>query len=143
MTLLTNTLGGGNIIHDLGYLESGLTFSLAQLAICDELVSWIRHYVAELEISDETLALDIIHEIGPDGQYLDHPHTLRHYKERFYPALIDRASFDVWEQRGSKTLAERAAEKVSKILVEHQPEPLPADVAGRIRAIVTRAEGRR
>ncbi len=44
MTLLTNTLGGGNIIHDLGYLESGLTYSLAQLAICHDLVGWVKAF---------------------------------------------------------------------------------------------------
>ncbi len=142
MSLLTNTLGGGNIIHDVVYLEAGLTFSLAQLALCDDLLSWIRHYAAPVEISDETLALDVIHEIGPDGQFLDHPHTTRHYKERFYPNLLDRSTFEVWEARGGKTLAERAAEKVTRILAEHQVEPLPADVAGRLRHIVQRAEAR-
>ena len=140
LSLLSNTLGGGNIIHDIGYLEAGLTFSLAQLAICDDLVGWIRHFAAPLEINAETLALDVIHEVGPDGQFLDHPHTIRHYKERFYPALLDRNPFEVWEERGGKTLVQRAGERVDRILAEHHVDPLPAEVAGRLRQIVQRAE---
>jgi trimethylamine--corrinoid protein Co-methyltransferase len=46
LTLMAETLGGANLIHDLGYLESGLTGSLAQLVICDEIVGWIKHFMA-------------------------------------------------------------------------------------------------
>ena len=140
LTLLVNTLGGGNIIHDLGYLESGLTYSLQQLVLCDEILSWVKHFARGEEINDETLDLDEIHRAGSDGQFMDSPHTLRHYKERFYPDLLDRTSYEVWTENGSKTLAERAAEKINQILAEHQTESLPADVTSRLREIVQRAE---
>jgi len=94
------------------------------------------------EISMETMALDEIHVAGPEGQFLDHPHTLRHYRERYYPDLLDRNDFQVWQERGGKTMTERAAEKVERLLAEHRAEPLPADVAGRLRQIVQRAESR-
>ena len=140
LTILTNTLGGGNIIHDLGYLESGLSFSFAQLAICDELVGWVKAFVRGEEINEESLALDSIHKVGPDGDFLDSEHTLQHYKERYYPDLLDRSNHDAWADSGSKTMAQRASEKVSDLLTEHQTEPLPADVARRLREIVRRAE---
>jgi trimethylamine--corrinoid protein Co-methyltransferase len=140
LTLMTDALGGGNIVHDLGYLESGLTGSLPQLAICDEILSWLEHFVRGVEINDETLALDLIDEVGPDGQFLDAAHTLRHFRERWYPSLFDRNNHDGWLAKGGTTLAERAAERVTSILAEHKPEPLPDDVAQAVHAIVERAE---
>jgi trimethylamine--corrinoid protein Co-methyltransferase len=140
MSLLTNTLGGGNLIHDLGYLESGLTFSLAQLAICHDLVGWVKAFARGPVISDETLALEEIHKVGPDGEYLDSEHTRRHYKERYYPQLLDRRNYDAWAQKGSKTLAERAARQVEEILAQHQAPSLPERARARLREIVRRAE---
>jgi len=140
MTLLVETLAGANLIHDLGYLESGLTFSLAQLVNCDEIVGWIEHFMAGIEINDETLALDLIDEKGPDGQYMDSEHTFTHFRERWYPRVFERDNYDNWQAHGGKSLAERAAERVSEILAEHKPELLPEDIRDRVNAVVRRAE---
>jgi trimethylamine--corrinoid protein Co-methyltransferase len=140
LTLLVETLAGANLIHDLGYLESGLTFSLGQLVFCDEIVSWIEHLMAGIEINDETLALDLIDKLGPDGSYLDSEHTLTHFRERWYPRVFERDNYDNWLAQGGKSLAVRAAERVSEILVEHKPEPLPEGIREKINAIVRRAE---
>lgn len=142
LTLLTLVLAGGHICHDLGYLESGLSGSLAQLAICDELVHWIKRAVADVEISDETLAVDLIDEVGPDGQYLECEHTQRHYRERWYPRLFERDTYDRWATKGGTTLLERAVERVNHILATHQPQPLPEATARAVHAIVERAEAK-
>jgi trimethylamine--corrinoid protein Co-methyltransferase len=142
LTLMTDALGGGNIVHDLGYLESGLTGSLAQLVICDEILGWLEHLVRGVEINDETLALDLIDQVGPDGQFLQSEHTLKHFRERWYPSLFDRNNYDTWLNRGGKTLGQRAAERVEAIMAKHKPEPLPGEVAQTVHAIVERAEAR-
>ena len=64
LTLMVEAVTGGHIVHDLGYLESGLSYSLAQLVICDEIVAWIKHFVQDVEVTDETLALDVIDQVG-------------------------------------------------------------------------------
>jgi len=140
LSLAVETLAGSNIIHDLGYLESGLTFSFAQLLLGHEAVSWIKAFTKGYEITDETLALDLIAELGPDGDFLNSPHTLKHYKERWYPDLFERASFEGWRSKGGKNLAERAKEKIDAILADHKPEPLPAKTRERLREIVLRAK---
>jgi trimethylamine--corrinoid protein Co-methyltransferase len=140
LTLMAETLGGASLIHDLGYLESGLSGSLAQLVICDEMVSWLEHMFAPVEISDETLALDLIDDMGPDGQFLDTDHTMTHYKERWYPRVFERGNYDQWQAKGGTDLAARAAERVNQILAEHKPQPLPSGVVNQLRAIVKRAE---
>jgi trimethylamine--corrinoid protein Co-methyltransferase len=136
LTLLFTAITGSQVIHDLGYLESGLSGSLAQIAICDEIISWIKRSLNPVEITDETLALDLIDEIGPDGQYLDSDHTLRHFRDQWHPPLFDRYNFDGWVAKGSMTLEKRAAEHVDNILSTHQPEPLPEEVKAKLRAIV-------
>ncbi len=138
LTLFTDAMFGGNMIHDVGYLESGLSGSLSQLAICNEIISWLEAFMNETEINDDTLALDLIDQVGPDGQYLDNPHTLKHFKERWYPSLFERSNYDHWQKKGSKDLGERANDKIDKILAEHKPEPLPQDLKKAVHKIVER-----
>ena len=140
LTLFTDALFGGNIVHDLGYLESGLSGSLPQLVICDEILNWLEAFIKGIEISDETLALDLIDEMGPDGHLLDSQHTLENFHTRWYPALFERDNYDGWQSKGAKTLRERATERVEDILASHKPEPLPEDVARSVQAIIGRAE---
>lgn len=141
LSLMNATLSGGQITHDVGYLESGLTYSLVQLAICDDIVSWLRAFGKGIEVNDETLALDVIAEAGPDGGYLHTKHTLDHFRERWYPDLFERDTYEGWQGRGGENLAERAATKVKTILEEHRCEPLPDDTAAELQRIVRRAEG--
>jgi trimethylamine--corrinoid protein Co-methyltransferase len=140
LSLVVETLAGSDIIHDLGYLESGLTFSFAQLLLGHEIVSWIKAFAKGYEVNDETLALDLIAELGPDGDFLNTPHTLKHYRERWYPDLFERASFEGWLSKGGKSLAERAKDKINSILAGHKPTPLPAKVKEKLREIVLRAK---
>jgi len=140
LTMMAETLGGANLIHDLGYLESGLSGSLAQLVICNEIASWVEYFMAPVEVNDDTLALDLIDEAGPDGQFLDSDHTMKYFRKRWYPEVIERDNYDQWLADGGESLGERAAQRVDKILAEHQPEPLSDDIQQRIKAIVQRAE---
>jgi trimethylamine--corrinoid protein Co-methyltransferase len=139
LSLVVESLAGGNIIHDLGYLESGLTFSFIQLALCDEIVSWIKGFMKRFDVSDETLALDVIAKMGPDGQYLSTRHTKDHYRERWYPGLFERADYGTWLKNGGKDLSVRARDKIGKVLSEHKPALLPPDIKGRLQEIVHRA----
>jgi trimethylamine--corrinoid protein Co-methyltransferase len=140
LTLMTNALSGSHLVHDLGYLESGLTGSLVQLAICDEIVSWIKTALAPVEISTETLALDLIDDVGPAGQYIDSDHTLKHFRSRWYPSIIERFNYDAWLAKGGQDLGQRTSVKVEKLLTEHEPEQLPIDIHMRIKAVREKAQ---
>jgi len=142
LTLMSETLNGGNLIHDLGYLESGLSGSLAQLAICDEIVGWLKHYLAPVEVNAEALILDLIDEKGPEGSFITHEHTLKHFREHWYPKLFERGNYGKWQKAGGKSLTERASEMVEKILAEEGKHPLPADVVQKTKNIVLHASRR-
>jgi len=92
---------------DMGYLESGLSGSLAQLLICAEIVGWIRHALREVEVSEETLALERIVEKGPDSNYLQEVHTRRRFREHWYPWLFDREPYSRWLAQGERRSANR------------------------------------
>lgn len=128
LSIILETLAGAQMVHDVGYLDGGMCNSLEQVVICDEIIAYTRHFMRGLEINEETLALDLIDQIGPDGDYLSTQHTLDHYREDWYPKLFERRNHTDWLKRGGKTLRQRARERALDILAKHQPEPLPADV---------------
>jgi len=139
LSLHGTTLSGGNMIHDMGYMESGLTDSLELLVICDEIVSWIKACMKGLEISEETLALDLIHQHGLTGDFLGTDHTLRHVREGWEPRLVDRQSYERWVESGATSMRDRARAKIDEILGAEPRHILPPDVENRIRAIAERA----
>jgi trimethylamine--corrinoid protein Co-methyltransferase len=140
LTMMTALLNGANIIHDIGFMNQGLQGSMQLMVIANEQLGFLRAATRGIEVNDETLALDVIEELGPTGDYLTHDHTLKHFKESFYPEILDKNSYTGWEGQGAKPLEVRAAEKVDKILAKHQPEPLPADVQQGIKEIVAREQ---
>lgn len=142
LTLLAESLTGGHIIHDLGFMESGLCGSLVLIAICNELVEWIKALQGRIEINDETLALDLIDKVGPDGQFIDTDHTLRHFRERWYPELIDRGNLEEWMENGEKTLSERATEKIQGILKSPDRPMIADEQIDAIKSIIKRVEER-
>ena len=137
--ILLETLAGAQMAHDVGYLEGGMTNSIDQIVICDELIAYTKQFMRKLEINADTLALDLIDQVGPDGDYLSAEHTLNHFREDWYPKLFDRRNYEDWKNAGGKTLRQRANEKALKLLNSHKPEPLPDDVQARIDAIVAQS----
>lgn len=142
ISILMSAQSGANLIHDVGYIEHGNTASLENLVISDDLIGYARKITKGIEVNDETLALDVIDQVGPGGNFLTEDHTLKYFKkETWYPDLFERKIYENWEKEGKKTLTQRANEKVIDILEHYEPDPLPKDVQSKLRAIVERAEG--
>jgi trimethylamine--corrinoid protein Co-methyltransferase len=137
LTLFENTISGVNLIHDVGYLDSAMTGSLEFLYFNNELIGWLRQYLRKLEINEDTLALDLIHEVGPDGNFLEAEHTLKHVREDWRPSLLDRLDYYRWADQGSRTVKQRANEKVKEILENHRTDPLPEDVIQKLNDFAT------
>jgi trimethylamine--corrinoid protein Co-methyltransferase len=140
LSILLQAISGANLIHDVGYLDCAMTGSLELVAFSDEIIEWVRRYQRRVEITEETLALDLIDQVGPDGNFLDSEHTLKHVRQEWRPRLIDRRNYQRWAERGATTLQQRANQKVRQILETHRAEPLPEDVAAAVWAVVRRAD---
>lgn len=128
------------MIYGPGMLESGITFDYGQLVLDCEFARMIKHTVMGIPVTDETLALDPIKEVGTGGDFLMHKHTFTHMRKQSAPELIDRKMRGTWEKAGSTTAFDRAMDKVRFILETHRPAPLPDDVLAKIRAIVDDTE---
>jgi trimethylamine--corrinoid protein Co-methyltransferase len=135
-------LNGGNLVHDMGYIDNGLTTSYQQLVVMNEVVGMVARFMGGIEVTEETMALDVIDRVGPGGHFLADDHTLRHFRANWMPALLDRTNYDTWAEKGKLTLGDRATAHAQKLLEQHTPEPLPPSMAERLARIVARAEER-
>jgi len=141
ISLMTALLHGANIVHDVGFMDSGLQASFQILAMANEYIGFIRAATRGVEVSEETLALDIVEEMGPTGNYLGHAHTMRHVREPFYSGMMDKGGYAQWEKKGKKSMEQRAAEAVDQILDTHTVKaPLSEDVQKAIKEIVAREQ---
>ena len=143
LSITIAALSGANLIHDVGYLESGLLGSFDMLVMSDEVISMAKRILGGVTVTPETLATDVIEQVGPGGHYLTQEHTRTHFRSEFWmPTLIDRQMRRTWETGGKKTMAERIRARVVDILERHNPMPISAQVEGRLREIVAQAEER-
>jgi len=141
LTLLASTQAGAQLIHDVGYMDNGTTGALDQLVICHEIIGWIKQSMRDLEITDETLALDVIDRVaGEDGDFLGTEHTAAHYRDDHYPDLLDRGNYETWHAQGDPSLRDRARRKVDEILGRHAPRDIPADVLQRLQEFAKEEE---
>lgn len=138
LSLMTALLCGANIVHDVGFMDAGMQASLALMVIADDILGFLRAATKQVRVDDETLALEVIEELGPTGSYLEHPHTLRHFREAYYSRLADKNVYAVWASHGATSMETRAAQRVEAILAEHRPPPLPEDVTRALREVVLR-----
>ncbi|MBS3812725.1 trimethylamine methyltransferase family protein [Candidatus Bipolaricaulota bacterium] len=135
--IVTQSLAGANLVHDVGYLSSGLLYSYDQLTISDEIIGMTKRIMKGIDTSKENLATDLVQEVGPKGNFLSTSHTMDNFKkEHWQPTLMDRHNFEAWEKEGSKTMGERIHEKSTKILETHEPEALDEDKQEELDAII-------
>ncbi len=137
---LISSLNGANLVHDVGYINNGLTTSFEQIVVSNEVISMIRRMTGGFEINEETMALDLIDQIGPAGEYLTSDHTLKHFRENWFPTLFSKLPYEKWEKDGRRDLGRRANEKVRHILENYQPKPLEEKTKSELRRIVQKMD---
>ena len=141
LSIMAAGLSGANLIHDVGFLESALIGSHEMVVFSDEVVGMVKHFLSGVRVDEETLALDVIKEVGPGGNFLTHEHTLKHMRrELWFPKLTDRSKYNGWQAAGAKTMGDRVHERVSEILATHEVPPLPPEVDAGIDKIVASAD---
>jgi trimethylamine--corrinoid protein Co-methyltransferase len=139
LSLYVATSAGSNLVHDVGYMEMGMTACLELLVMADELISGFKKMFAEIPMDDQSFGLDMIDRVGPGGHFLTEKHTLDHVRQIWHPELFDRDSFAGWEEDGSRTLETRLNQKLQWIIENHQTEPLAPKVKEEVAAVIDRA----
>ncbi len=128
------------MVYGLGMLEMGVTLDFGQLVMDNEFAGMIKHVLQGIPVNDETLAVDVIHSVGPFKDFLGTKHTLKHMRSQSQPELIDRRRRPKWEELGGTDIYQRACQKARQILETHQPDPLPDSVSAEIRSIIVESE---
>lgn len=136
ITSLLVALAGGNWIHDAaGFLEFCMCASLEKYVVDNEILGMVMRAVQGIEVNSDTLAFDLMKEIGAGGHFVSSRHTRKFMrKEQFIPVLSDRTSREAWEKGGSQDARERARQKVLSILNQTETPALSDDIREKIRA---------
>jgi len=144
MSLLVSAMAGINFNTSIGTVGPGeIGMSLEKIVLDDELVGYVKRVMGGITVTDETLAVEVIDEVGPGGSFLAHPHTRKWFRqEQYFPRVFDRRKYEDWVRRGRKDAVQRARERVQEILRDYWPEPLPPEVRKRIMDYVRSVEDR-
>lgn len=139
---LSQAMSGTNLIHDVGFLDSGLTGSFDMLVMTDELLGMVKRFKRGIIVNDETMAVDLIHTVGIGGHYLMEQHTLDHFRaETWEPQLLDRSIIDDWEEQGSKDLSERIKERIKDLLQKTREIKIDEKQAEALANIINKRNG--
>ena len=130
-------LSGATLVHDVGFLDCANTGSLEMLVMNDEIIAMTRRMMRGIEVSDDTLMLDLIDAVGPGGEFLSATETARRCRaEIWHPTLMDRQNWVNWVESGAQTMHDRIRSRLQKILATHRPPPLSGDAAEKIQAVI-------
>jgi len=140
LSTLASVSAGAEMMSGCGLLDGSKTLSYAQLLMEAEVYRIVQKVAGGIVVDDETLALDVIKKVGPNGTYLAAKHTRAHMKDIWRPGVWDRTPHDAWLAAGKRGALENAEERAREILASHAPEPLADDVCAELRRLVETAE---
>jgi trimethylamine--corrinoid protein Co-methyltransferase len=138
MNALVAATSGICLIHDCGYLAGGSIGSLEMAVVANEVVGMVKRIVRGFEVNEETLAFDVVRDVGPGGHFLSRKHTLKHVSKLFLSDMFNRHSEAKWAELGRKDVRAKARGKVEDILEKHMIEE--KTVNRELRSIVKKAE---
>lgn len=122
LSIMTALLSGQNLVHDIGYMEAGLTFGVEMVLYADEIISRMKAFCKGISLDSEALTLDLINEVGPGGTFLTTEHTFHHFRDFWQPRFLNRRRRGDWVTSGGKSMGETLKEKIIEIMETHRPE---------------------
>ena len=142
--MLFPLMAGSVGIGTMGHLENAVTFSPQQLVIDNEIAGGVRHMLEGFEVTPETLAVEVIKEIGPNGTFLDHEHTLRHLRQEVFPSkMFDRLNWSAAFAQPVHGIEERAKRVAAELMKGGTDSPLSPEQERAIDQVVDEAWAKR
>ena len=121
-------------------LDSGMVLDYGKMILDDEINHNIKRIVKGLPVTETSLSVDLIREVGHTGNYLTHPSTLDHFSDLIQPRLMNRENYDNWSARGRTDVHERAMERARELLADHEPMPISEQAQKEIDEIIRETE---
>ena len=136
MTILMSGLDGGNLIHNVGFMEDGLVSHLDSLTMANEIIGYARRVRRGITFNDETTSIDTIAEIGHGGEFMTAEQTFDYFRDEvWYPEICDRGSYTKWEAAGKQSFQDRLHAKTARILAAHKPVEFAPEIVAQMDAI--------
>jgi len=140
LSTLASVSAGAEMMSGCGLLDGSKTLSFAHLLMEAEVYGIVQKVAGGIEVSDETLALNVIRKVGPNGTYLAEKHTRTHMDQIWRPGVWDRTPYEAWLASGKRGALENAEDRAREILRSHTPDPLSENVRAELRRHVEAAE---
>jgi trimethylamine--corrinoid protein Co-methyltransferase len=123
---LLSAMSGGHLLIFQGGSCSELLYHPVLSILDDDVAGWIGHFLEGATVTDETLAIDLINQVGPiPGHYLGTEHTRKWWRQQQYmPKVAELEAYPIWVRSGKKDALALARERAEHILATHQPQPL-------------------
>jgi trimethylamine--corrinoid protein Co-methyltransferase len=129
---------GADVTFGTGLLDGSRILCLENMVVDDEIIGMVKRILRGIEVSEETLAVELIKTMGFSGSYLFDDHTRAHVRELWQARLGETGSYDGWKNAGAKSTTEKAQKKVAAILAA-EAAPFPADLGAELDAIIAAA----
>jgi trimethylamine--corrinoid protein Co-methyltransferase len=127
--IFAQALAGLNLIHDVGYMASGMACSCEQLVMGNEIIGMVRRFIEGIRVDADTLARDVIDAVGPGGNFLAQRHTVDHLRKELWQAkLMNRQPIATWQEAGGPVMEDRVQEELRRIVETHRPETLDGKI---------------
>jgi len=140
LTALLPSLAGANLVYGAGMLDSGMVLDYGKMILDDEINHTIKRIVKGVQVTETSLSVNLIKEIGHTGNYLTHPSTLNHFSELIQPRLMNRENHENWSAKGRTDLHERALERARVLVDQHRPKPISEQAQQEIDEIIRETE---
>jgi trimethylamine:corrinoid methyltransferase-like protein len=131
---------GASVLGAAGQLEVACAISPVQLVIDNETFRLTKSILADMSFDDDSLAMDVMMDVAPGGQFLTHAHTLSHCRDHLLPINFCPDDRSTWEIKKKGSLFKRAAEYMKTIMKDAGPVSLPEDIQKEMNAIVKSAD---
>ncbi len=134
---LLPAMAGAQLIHNAaGLIDSSMTVAYEQYVIDDEILGMALRVIKGIKVNPDTLAAEVIEAVGPGGNFLSQPHTVKHLRsELFMPKIAVRSNYATWDKEGRKNAVDNANEIARKTIKEHQPLSLPEGLESELKSM--------
>lgn len=138
--LYTAMLSGSSLNFFSGFLETAMSGSLEALYFANDTIGYLNRIIGGIDVNDETLALDVIDEVGPCGSFLGEEHTLEHYAESWTPDALARMNWDTFSKNNKPVYQIRVKERIRSILQAGIKNPLDPEIVDKLNDIMKNAQ---
>ncbi len=137
-------LSGINSISGPGMLDFESAQSLEKLVVDNEICGMSLRLLRGIEPREDFPALPLFEELRREKNLIIADHTRRYlWEEITFPgAVIERANLSRWAAGGKRTLRERAAQEVERLIKAYTPSRLPDETKAELTRLMT-AEAQR